>query len=140
MRERFRVLVVDDNEPTRLLIARIISDELPVTVTLAGTTEEAQRRIHAQPFDLILLDLLMPGEGGFGVLEKLRNNGWRNRKTPVIVVTVMGDEDSIARCKALGATHYIVKPVLRQVLVAAVRKHLPRGGPAANANQADPQK
>jgi CheY-like chemotaxis protein len=121
----YKVLVVDDNEPTRLLIARILAQELPVTVTLSGGAEDAKRQIRHTYFDVILLDLLMPYASGFDVLEWMRSESTPNRRTPVLVVSVVGDEDSIERCRRLGASVHIVKPILRDTLAAAVREHLP---------------
>jgi len=121
----YKVLVVDDNEPTRLLIARILAQELPVAVTLSGGAEDAKRQIRQTHFDVILLDLLMPFASGFDVLEWMRTEPSPNRSTPVLVVSVVGDEASIERCRRLGASVHIVKPILRDTLAAAVREHLP---------------
>jgi len=135
-----RVLVVDDNEPTRLLIARILTQELPVAVTLAASADEAKDQIRDTRFDVILLDLLMPHASGFEVLEWMREERSPNRKTPVLVVSVLGDEESMERCRRLGASVHIVKPIMRETLAAAVREHLPQGGrpTAGNADRTDP--
>ena len=125
MTAAYKVLVVDDNEPTRLLIARMLAQELPVAVTLSGGAEDAKRQIRQTHFDVILLDLLMPYASGFDVLEWMRDEPTPNKTTPVIVVSVMGDEKSIERCRRLGASVHIVKPILRDTLAAAVREHLP---------------
>jgi len=125
MTPTYNILVVDDNEPTRLLIARILAQELPVAVTLSGGAEDAKRHIRQTKFDVILLDLLMPFASGFDVLEWMRVEQSANRNTPVIVVSVVGDEASIERCRRLGASVHIVKPILRDTLAAAVREHLP---------------
>lgn len=124
MSAQLKVLVVDDNESTRLLIARILTQELPVTTTLAASAEEAERELKNSRFDVILLDLLMPETSGFGVLEWLRSEPTPNRDTPVLVVSVLNDEESIERCRRLGASVHIVKPIFRDTLVAAVRGHL----------------
>ncbi|HVP09012.1 MAG TPA: response regulator [Burkholderiales bacterium] len=120
----FKVLVVDDSESTRLLIARIITQELPVGVTLAANGDEAERELKQTHFDVILLDLLMPDTSGFAVLEWLRHNATPNQNTPVLVVSALQDEETIERCRMLGASVHIVKPILRERLVAAVREQL----------------
>jgi CheY-like chemotaxis protein len=125
MTAAYKILVVDDNEPTRLLIARILAQELPVEVTLSGGAEDAKSQIRQTHFDVILLDLLMPYTSGFDVLEWMRDESTPNKTTPVIVVSVVGDEKSIERCRRLGASVHIVKPILRDTLAAAVREHLP---------------
>ncbi len=124
MNAKYDVLVVDDNEATRLLIARVLCEELPITVTLSASAEDAQRRADERRFDLILLDLLMPGTGGMHVLERVRREDGPNKTTPVVVVSVLGDAETVARCKSLGATHHVVKPILRESLTEVVRAHL----------------
>lgn len=121
------VLVVDDDEPTRALIARILTQELKVQVTLAGTCEEALRLADRRKFDAILLDLLMPGIGGIEVLRQLRSRSL-NMETPVVIVSVLDDKETIDRCMALKAHAFITKPVRREVIATIVKAQLP-GGP-----------
>ena len=122
---RHRVLIVDDEESTRLLLARLLTAELGVEAQLAGTCEQALRLAEATTYDAILLDLLIPGIGGFGVLGEIRASA-TNQATPVIIVSVVADEETIERCLAAGANAYHVKPVRRAELVAAVRAQLAR--------------
>jgi len=63
---------VDDEESTRLLLARMLADDLGVEAQLAGTCEQALKRAGNYAYDAILLDLLMPGVGGLGVLAAIR--------------------------------------------------------------------
>jgi CheY-like chemotaxis protein len=70
--DRRNVLIVDDHEPTRLLVGRIVTQELGARVTLAGTCDEALHRAEESPYDVILLDLLMQGIGGYEVLRQIR--------------------------------------------------------------------
>ncbi len=120
-----RVLIVDDEESTRLLLARLLTADLGVEAQLAGTCEQALRLAEGTTYDAILLDLLMPGMGGIGVLGEIRASA-TNGATPVIVVSVLGDQATIDRCLAAGASAYHVKPVRRAELVAAVRAQLAR--------------
>jgi CheY-like chemotaxis protein len=122
---KHRILVVDDNAPTRALIARILEQELSAEVSLAESADEAKVKLGQTRFDVILLDLLMPHASGFEVLEWLREERTPNQGTPVLVVSVMGDRESVERCSRLGASVHIVKPILRETLAAAVREHLP---------------
>jgi CheY-like chemotaxis protein len=119
---------VDDNAPTRTLIARILEQELSADVKLAESADEAKVMLQQAHFDVILLDLLMPHASGFEVLEWLREERTPNQGTPVLVVSVMGDRESVERCSRLGASVHIVKPILRETLAAAVREHLPAQG------------
>ena len=120
---RHRVLIVDDEESTRLLLARALSKDLDVDAQLAGTCEQALRLAGNYAYDLILLDLLMPGVGGMGVLSEVRASS-PNAATPVIIVSVVGDQDTLQRCLSAGANAFHVKPVRRAELVALVKAQL----------------
>ena len=120
---RYRVLVIDDEESTRLLLARMLSQGLSAEVQLAGTCEQALRYASTCVYDAILLDLLMPGIGGFGVLYEIRHNS-PNAATPVILVTQVAEKDTLDRCLAAGANAYHIKPVERGELMAIVRDQL----------------
>ena len=120
---RHRLLIIDDEESTRLLLARILSTDLDADVQLAGTCEQALKLAHDYAYDAILLDLLMPGVGGFAILKDLRS-GPPNAATPVIVVSQVSDQKTIDSCMAAGASAYHPKPVRRAALVAAVKEHM----------------
>lgn len=120
---RHRVLIVDDEESMRLLLARILVSGLKVEVTLAGTCEQALRLAGNYAYDAILLDLLMPGIGGFEVLREIRRAS-PNTATPVVIVSVLADQATKDRCQRAGANAYLVKPVERNALVATVRAQM----------------
>ncbi|MEW6687896.1 MAG: response regulator [Pseudomonadota bacterium] len=128
---RHRILIVDDEESMRLFLARILGSALKLEVNLAGTCEQALRLAGNYAYDAILLDLLMPGVGGFEVLREIRA-GSPNVATPVIIVSVLADEATRERCMRAGANAYIVKPPERQALIATVRAQIAgRGRPKA---------
>jgi two-component system copper resistance phosphate regulon response regulator CusR len=120
---RHRVLIVDDDESMRLLLARILSEGLKVEVQLAGTCEQALRLAESYAYDAILLDLLMSGMGGYSVLLDIRRSS-PNAATPVIIVSQVYDKDAIDSCLAAGANAYHVKPVKRAELLATVKGQL----------------
>lgn len=120
---RHRALIVDDQESMRLLLAHIISNDLQVDMTLAGTCEQVLKLAGNYAYDAILLDLLMPGISGIKVLDEIRSSS-PNTTTPVIIVSVLSDPDTRNRCMAGGATAYVVKPVERKSLVATVRSQI----------------
>ena len=122
-RPRHRVLIVDDEESTRLLLARILSQDHKLEAQLAGTCEQALRLAGNYAYDAILLDLLMPGIGGFEVLKEIRARS-PNAATPVIIVSVVADKKTIERCLAAGANAYLVKPVRRAELLATVKAQI----------------
>jgi DNA-binding response OmpR family regulator len=120
---RHRVMIVDDEESTRLLLARILTNDMDVEVILAGTCEQALRLGGSFAYDAILLDLMMPGIGGFGVLKELRANS-PNAATPIIVVSVLSEPDTVSRCMTAGASAYLVKPVERNSLTSTVKAQI----------------
>jgi DNA-binding response OmpR family regulator len=126
---RHRVLIVDDEESMRLFLARILANGLKAEVTLAGTCEQALRMAGNYAYDAILLDLLMPGVGGFEVLREVRRAS-PNVATPVIIVSVLSDQATKDRCMRAGANAYLVKPVERNSLIATVKAQIAgRGKP-----------
>ncbi len=128
---RHRVLIVDDEESMRLLLARFLVTALQTEVTLAGTCEQALRLAGNYVYDAILLDLLMPGVGGFQVLKEVRRRS-PNIATPVIIVSVLSDQATRDRCMRLGASAYVVKPVERKALVATVKAQIAGRGKPKN--------
>ncbi len=120
---RHRVLIIDDEESTRLLLARYLSKDLKIEAQLAGTCEQALRFAGDYAYDAILLDLLMPGIGGLEVLKEIRSAS-PNAATPVVMISVVSDQETIERCLAAGASAYHVKPVSRVEIVAAIQKQL----------------
>src|SRR5678815_1513019 len=85
LKPRHRVLIVDDEESTRLLLASMLTKDLGVDAQLAGTCEQALRFASNYAYDAILLDLLMPGIGGQALLAEIRQHT-PNARTPVIIV------------------------------------------------------
>ena len=113
------LLVVDDIEDNRaLLIARL--GRLGYTdVTEAENGRKALDLLDARPFDLVLLDVMMPEMNGYQVLERLRADG-RLTHLPVIVVSALAEMDSVVRCIELGAEDYLTKPINATLLRARV--------------------
>ncbi len=127
LKPRHRVLIVDDEESTRLLLASMLSKDLGVEAQLAGTCEQAVRLAGNYAYDAILLDLLMPGIGGQAVLAEIRQ-ATPNAGTPVIIVSVVGEKATIDACMTAGANAYHIKPVRRAELVATVKAQIAARG------------
>jgi DNA-binding response OmpR family regulator len=121
-----RLLIVDDEESMRLFLARTLSTGMKAEVTLAGTCEQALRFAATSVYDAILLDLLMPGVGGFEVLAGIRRAS-ANTATPVIIVSVLSDQATKDRCMKAGASAYVTKPVERNSLIATVQAQVAAG-------------
>ena len=103
----------------RLLLRRVLEANPELDVTLADGGADALKLAAKNSYDLILLDLLMPGIGGIEVLTRIRD-GSANRKTPVIIVSVMADAPTKIACESLGVAGYLVKPIDREAVLAAV--------------------
>jgi len=119
-----RILVVDDTELNRdLLLRRLQRDGH--TVAAASDGSEALRRLAAEPFDVVLLDVMMPGLDGFAVLERMQADP-ALRQVRVVIVSAVDDVNSVARGIEMGADDYLTKPInpvlLNARLTAALAK------------------
>lgn len=112
-----RVLVVDDDPANLELIERRLEVENFATA-LAETGAAALERIRHERFDAVLLDLRLPDMDGLEVLAAMRE---QNGDFPVIVMTAHGSEAIAVKALTAGATDYLIKPVGRRDLVAALR-------------------
>jgi len=118
-----RVLIVDDDESSRMLLERIVDSVRGLEITLADDGEAALKLATEHAYDLILLDLLMPGIGGIEALTRIRKSS-ANKASAVIIVSAMADPDTEIVCRSLGVKDYIVKPIRRDALIQAVRSAL----------------
>ncbi|MET8761114.1 response regulator transcription factor [Lentzea sp. NPDC004782] len=121
-----RVLVVDDEVGVRRALERGLAAEGMEVVT-ASDGPTALRVALTGAFDVVLLDIMLPGLSGYRVLQRMRADGVR---TPVLMVSAKDGEIDQADGLDLGADGYLVKPFSFVVLVAQVRALLRRGGGA----------
>jgi serine phosphatase RsbU (regulator of sigma subunit) len=116
------ILVVDDNEMNRDLLSRRLRRD-GHTVTVAEHGRAALDRMAKEPFDLVLLDIMMPELTGYEVLEILKADV-ALRDIPVVMITAATEEDSIVRCLSLGAEDHLPKPFNPAILRARVSSSL----------------
>jgi len=120
-----RVLVADDHDVVRRGLKALLLDAYPAACLVeARDGDEALARLLAEPFDLAVLDLKMPGLGGLDVLTESRRE---RPETPIIVLTVFAEEEFAVRAYTLGAAAYLTKQQASDELLAAVRKVLAGG-------------
>lgn len=118
------ILVVDDMASNRDLLARRLKRD-GHRVAEADGGRAALSAVVGQDFDLILLDLMMPDMNGFDVLAQLKADE-RTRDIPVIMVSALGERDSMIRCIQAGAEDYLEKPVNPVLLKARIGASLER--------------
>jgi sigma-B regulation protein RsbU (phosphoserine phosphatase) len=113
------LLVVDDNDDNRYTLTRRLAREGYTNLTTAANGFEALELLQAKPFDLILLDIMMPGTNGYQVLEHMKADP-ALREIPVIMISALSELDSVIRCIELGAEDYLPKPFNPTLLRARV--------------------
>ena len=112
------IMLVDDDRQTRLKLTRILESQ-GLTVRAVESGGSALDLLTSEPFDVILLDILMPGMDGFEVLQTLQADT-RLSKIPVIVISALDDPEGEDRCTKLGARAFLTKPVDANLLRARV--------------------
>lgn len=116
--KRMRILIVDDDPKLQAFVSDGLS-ESGMECATAGSPDEALEVLDAHPdgFDLLLLDVMMPGRSGWELLEQLRAGG---DSTPAIFVSARGAVEERVRGLQMGADDYIVKPFAFEELLARI--------------------
>ena len=121
-----RVLVVEDERKLATVLSSALQAE-HYDVVVAASGEEGFYRANAELFDLVLLDLMLPGRSGLEILQTLRQ---RHIETPVLILTARDGVDDRVLGLDLGADDYLVKPFALPELLARIRALLRRGRPS----------
>lgn len=103
--EAIHVLVVDDDRRLRDLLSRYLSEH-GFRVTVAANAAEARQRMNGLSFDLLILDVMMPGEDGMSLTRGLRDQS----DVPVLILTARGEPESRIEGLEAGADDYLAKP------------------------------
>jgi class 3 adenylate cyclase/AmiR/NasT family two-component response regulator len=119
------LLVVEDNEDNRYVLSQQLNIHGYDNITIATNGHEALNILRSKSFDLVLLDIMMPDLNGYEVLERMRSSP-ELRNIPVIMISGIGELDSVVRCIELGAEDYLPKPFEPTLLRARVRATLER--------------
>jgi two-component system invasion response regulator UvrY len=117
-----RILLVDDHEVMRAGARLVLSGGFPgAEFGEAGTAAEGLSRLEGASWDLVVLDLTMPGRGGLELLEDVKR---RWPRLPVIVLSAHPEEEFAIRCLQLGAAGYVTKSAAAHELVTACQTAL----------------
>lgn len=115
----YKVLVVDDEAPVRDLLSDLLKRE-DCKVTVCATGEEALELLKKDTFDVVLLDIKLPGISGLEVLKNIRD---ANKNLPVIMITGFGyNEDLICKSKEFGCSGYIGKNMPVAQIIATFKQ------------------
>jgi two-component system, chemotaxis family, chemotaxis protein CheY len=121
MSKDISILIVDDNEPIRMIIRHILENEGYKNFVEAGDGDSACRILQARKIDLIISDWNMPGMTGIELLLKVRADQ-ETARTPFIVLSVEGLNVSVAEAFQSGANDFISKPFTGKELTASVKR------------------
>ncbi len=121
-----RILIVEDNAPTRAVLERALSREGFQTTALRDGEKALEHLLSSEPYDLLILDLMLPGMDGVTLCRELRERGGSQSRVPVIMLTARDDETSVVVGLEVGADDYVSKPFSPRELVSRVRAHLRR--------------
>jgi PleD family two-component response regulator len=121
---RGSLLIVDDDEANRVVLTRRLKRQ-GYAVAAAENGERALDMLHADTYDAVLLDIVMPDPDGFEVLRRIKADA-RLKHLPVIVTSSLAEVESAARCIELGAEDYLIKPFHPTLLQARVGASLER--------------
>lgn len=121
------ILVVDDDPRLNELLKRYLTEQ-GFDVQIAFNGKEMDAQLARQQPDLMVLDLMLPGEDGLAICKRLRQAG---NQIPVLMLTARGDEEDRIRGLELGADDYLPKPFNPRELIARIQAILRRHGGAA---------
>ena len=128
-----RLLLVDDDVRLRELLVRYLETQ-GFAVKGVGDTVQMRQALDRGHYDLIVLDLMLPGENGLDICRRLRGQG---DTTPIVMLTAKGDEIDRIVGLEIGADDYLPKPVNPRELLARIRSVLRRVQPAVGAPHAE---
>jgi two-component system OmpR family response regulator len=132
MEQTPHVLLVEDDEEISKLVSRFLRSNA-IRVSAAGDGREMDRVLRDGRIDLIVLDVMLPGEDGFSLCRRLRAT---SAHPPIIMLTAKAEEVDRIVGLELGADDYLAKPFNPRELLARIRAVLRRGGAAAAARTA----
>lgn len=120
-----RILVVDDHAIVRKGLMKILKEsDAGIFVDEAGHGQEAFDKVLQASYDLVLMDISMPGRGGLDVLKEMKSH---RPHLPVLILSIHPEEEYAVRALQVGASGYVTKDSAAEELVGAIRKVLGGG-------------
>ncbi len=119
-----RVLIVEDQEANRALLREYVTETGATPVDVADGVA-ALNEIHAQPPDLVILDLRLPRMDGLTVLQRIRENP-EFRRLPIVIISAISELEQVSKCIELGAIDFLPKPFKPSVIRARLQSYLNR--------------
>jgi CheY-like chemotaxis protein len=121
-----KILIVDDDKTMRRIVSNYLKNVGARNVTMINVASKAYNLLEIaheekDPFDLVLLDINMPGKTGDQLLEEVKNHRLLGA-TKIIMVTAENDKETVLKCVDAGADYYLIKPVMEQALAEAIDK------------------
>jgi len=135
MEQNSHLLIVDDDERLRELLSKYLSEN-GFEVTLADSAFSARKIMGTFQFDLVILDVMMPGETGMEMTKSLKSE---NFETPILMLTAMGDVDNRIMGLELGADEYLAKPFEPKELLLRINAILRRVNSKKNSHESEIQ-
>ena len=132
-----KVLIVEDDPAVRDVVDHALSRESMDTTTVEDGEAALERLRNSGSFDLVVLDVMLPGMDGVSVCREIRGGeaGNASKNVPVIMLTARDDETSVIVGLEVGADDYVTKPFNPRELVSRVRAHLRRSRMNVNAEE-----
>jgi two-component system invasion response regulator UvrY len=117
-----RILIADDHEVVRKGLGKVLTETLqPIKIEEAGNGQEAISKVLKGEYDLVMLDIKMPGKSGLDVLKEIKQH---QPKLPVLILSMHPEEQFAVRAIRAGASGYLTKECAGDELVLAIRKAL----------------
>ncbi len=119
------ILVVDDDDRLRMLLRRYLAEQ-EFVVTTASSAADARAKLKSLSFDLIVMDVMMPGETGLELTQSLRGNSKSAKQVPILLLTARGEADARIEGLEAGADDYLPKPFEPRELILRIMSILRR--------------
>jgi len=121
----YKILYVEDNKSNQKMIESLLFEYTNFNLIVADTAETALNEIKNNHFDLIIMDINLPGMDGYAALEKLQLNA-ETKDIPVIALSASASEDNVKKGLKAGFNRYITKPVMLPELISVINSELNR--------------